>query len=219
MMVVRICAALLAAALMLGAAAPQPDDTARPGAVDIGFSQDMAVHHDQAVLMARLVRERASPPIRQLASQIEANQVQEIGVLRGWLLLWNQPALAAAPMLWMSSNPGVHGPMMKDSNAMTMMKGQAMADGGATMPGLASQAELDALQKAQGVDIDKLFLRMMIKHHLGGINMLRAVKKGAALPVVRSMARNMELDEMQEIVYMDKLGQRLGMATTRVSER
>ena len=211
-------AAGLAAALMLGAAAPQPDDTARPNAVDIGFSQDMAVHHDQAVLMARLVRDRASPPIRQLASQIEANQAQEIGMLRGWLVLWNQPALAAAPMRWMSSNPGGQGPMMKDSHGMMMMNGQAMADGGA-MPGMASQAELDALQKAQGVDIDKLFLRMMIKHHLGGIIMLRAVEKGAALPVVRSMARNMEFDQAQEIVYMDKLGQSLGMTTKQISER
>ena len=203
-------AAGLAAALMLGAAAPQPEDAAGPNAVDIGFSQDMAVHHDQAVLMARMVRERASPPIRQLASQIEASQVQEIGMLRGWLVLWSQPALAVAPMRWMSSGSGGHEAMMHGPHAM--------ADGGA-MPGLASQVDLDALQKAQGAEIDKLFLRLMVRHHLGGIAMMRAAEKGAALPIVRSMARNMAFDQAQEIVYMDKLGQALGMATAQVSER
>jgi uncharacterized protein (DUF305 family) len=207
-------AATLAAALILGAAAPHHGDAASagdlPNAVDIGFSQDMAVHHDQAVLMARMVRDSASPPIRQLASQIEANQVQEIGMLRGWLVLWNQPALAAKPMLWMSGTPGGHEHMM-------MMNGQAMADD-APMPGLASQAELDALQKARGIDADKLFLRMMIKHHFGGIVMMRVAETGAALLPVRSIARSMELDQGQEIVYMKKLGQGLGLTMSSVSE-
>jgi len=196
----------LAAAVLLGAAAPAPDDRGRPNAADIGFSQDMAVHHDQAVLMARLVRDSASPSprIRQLASQIEANQIQEIGMLRGWLVLWNQPALAPAPMQWMHGPAGDHDPSLMGSHDMAAMSNHTVADG-APMPGLASQAELDALQAAKGNEVDKLFLRMMIKHHLGGIFMMRAVQKAAALPAVRAIARNMEMEQAQEIVYMGKL--------------
>lgn len=166
-----------------------------PGAIDIGFSQDMAVHHDQAILMARLVRDRASPAIRNLAAQIEISQVQDVGVLRGWLILWNQPSLPSAPMRWMTGR----------------ICGRYAVPDGTPMPGLATETELAALQTASGAELDRLFLRLMVRHHSGGLSMARAAAQGASLPAVRAMARNMQFEQAQEISYMTVLGQRLGV--------
>ena len=64
------------------------------GTVDIGFAQDMSVHHRQAALMAGLARDRsADPAIRLLAFDIETNQLEQIGQMQGWLSLWNAAAL------------------------------------------------------------------------------------------------------------------------------
>src|SRR2546421_7398397 len=60
---------------------------ASPGTVDIGFSQAMSVHHQQAVYMSQIVLQRpgASPEIRALANTIIQAQLQEIGWMGGWL--------------------------------------------------------------------------------------------------------------------------------------
>jgi uncharacterized protein (DUF305 family) len=63
----------------------------RPGAVDIGFAQDMAAHHEQAVLMANLALSRGGPTVQGIADSILTDQSQEIGQLRGWLQLWGEP--------------------------------------------------------------------------------------------------------------------------------
>lgn len=69
-----------------------------PSPVDIGFSQDMIVHHEQAVLMAQLVRPKTrNPKIAALADGIIADQLLDIGALRGYLTLWGAPILPSGP--------------------------------------------------------------------------------------------------------------------------
>jgi len=89
------------AVLLLGAALgtslqiiSAPSAQSAGGTVDIGFAQDMSVHHRQAVLMAGLARDSSTDPtIRVLAFDIETNQLQQIGQMQGWLSLWNAAAL------------------------------------------------------------------------------------------------------------------------------
>lgn len=84
-----VLAAAATAVLALGLAggvapaplvSPAPPAATQPGAVDIGFAQDMIVHHEQAVLMAQLVRGRTTDPmIAATAAGIENGQLLEIG--------------------------------------------------------------------------------------------------------------------------------------------
>ncbi len=173
----------LGAGLGIGAALDDGSDAAvtaaaGPSAVDIGFSQDMIVHHEQAVLMAQLVRGRTSDPkIAALAAGIESEQLLEIGTLRGYLALWDAPVLPAGPpMTWMADHHGHAG----------------------GMPGMATTAQLNALRTAKGAALDRMFLRLMLRHHEGGQPMLSDAATNAAIPAVRALASRISFDQAEE---------------------
>lgn len=88
--------------LLVGAAGgmlialPRSAQSGPPGAgsIDVGFAQDMSVHHLQAVTMAGWARDHsADPAIRVLAFDIESTQQAQVGMMAGWLNLWSQPTL------------------------------------------------------------------------------------------------------------------------------
>lgn len=169
------------------------------GTVDVGFAQDMSVHHRQAVLMAGLARDRsADPAIRLLAFDIETNQLEQIGQMQGWLSLWNAAALPTGRyMTWMTG-----------ANSMPGMAG--MADGGgstgvATMPGMASPADLDRLRAASGAQFDMLFLQLMLRHHQGGAPMAQYAAQHGEIAQVRNLAEKMVVSQGAESEYMTQM--------------
>jgi uncharacterized protein (DUF305 family) len=186
---VLVVAAVVAGYLAghLTARAPAPD-AAPPSAVDVGFSQDMGTHHDQAVLMAGLAASRAGPAVRVIANAILVSQSQELGSLRGWLGLWRMPAQSAAPMAWMSGAGG----------------GMPMPAGG-RMPGMASSEELTGLWAKTGADFDVDFLRLMIRHHQGGVTMAGFAATHGGLTVVREAAATMRFQQTEDIAQMQAL--------------
>ena len=171
-------------------ATPRAATAAQPGPVDIGFSQDMATHHDQAVLMANLAIARGGPAVRAIGDSILTVQSQEIGQLRGWLELWGKPAADPTPMSWMSEGG-------------TGMAG--MPAGTTTMPGMAAPTQLVTLYNLSGTKFDVLFLQLMIRHHQGGIEMAHYAELHARLPAVRNAATAMRVDEVQDIAVMQLL--------------
>ncbi|MBG0831340.1 DUF305 domain-containing protein [Planomonospora sp. ID67723] len=198
----RVCSAI--AFMMIGAGAvtllpddgpsPDPPRAAAAGAVDIGFSQDMVAHHQQAVTMAQAVRGRTSPPVARLAIAIELNQIKEIGQMQGWLALWNAPQVPSGPpMTWMSTSHHGH---------------TRRADG--VMPGMASQQEIDRLGEANDRDVEMWFLRLMIRHHEGGLTMATAAARHAEHPQVRALATLMIAEQRKEISVMAGLLAALG---------
>jgi len=80
----------------------------------------------------------------------------------------------------------------------------------ATMPGMASPAELDALAAARGHDASVLFLQLMYRHHLGGITMARTADRQIASGAVKEQARAMIAEQSEDcglILYLlDQLG-------------
>ncbi|MFE2143280.1 DUF305 domain-containing protein [Streptomyces sp. NPDC059456] len=73
---------------------------------DAGFARDMAVHHQQAVEMSFIVRDRTTDEaVRGLAYDIANTQANQRGMLLGWLDLWGLPKVVAGepPMSWMAS--------------------------------------------------------------------------------------------------------------------
>jgi uncharacterized protein (DUF305 family) len=159
------------------------------GHVDIGFCQDMAVHHSQAVLMAEdALSHSTTPSVLLMAREILTTQAQERGTMAGWLTLWNSPQLPSGPpMTWMSASAMVSVPTMT------------------SMPGMATQADIDRLGRATGKRFDILFLQLMIRHHDGGIIMAADARDHASLPAVRALAGAMVLDQYQENAVMGQL--------------
>jgi len=159
-----------------------------PGAVEIGFAQDMVVHHQQAVLMAAYTREHAgSREVRSLAGSIDSAQQREIGQMVGWLQSWGRAvAPERPPMAWMDGH-----------DMASMHRGP-----GSSMPGMATPAEMDALVNLQGKPLDVRFLQLMTRHHQGGLPMAKYAATHARVSYVRDTARSMILDQQREIDQM-----------------
>ncbi|MFB4297644.1 DUF305 domain-containing protein [Actinomadura sp. NTSP31] len=196
----------VAATLLFGAGrAPGSARTPAAGTVDIGFSQDMIVHHQQAVTMAQAVGGRVSAPVAQLAAGIELNQLREIGQMQGWLSLWNAPQVPSGPsMTWMASGQD-HG---HGGHAASAASGGRA--GGDTMPGMASVQEMQRLGETRGSAADAWFLKLMIRHHEGGLIMTTAAARTATLPQVRSLATLLTAEQRQETATMTGLLSAMG---------
>jgi uncharacterized protein (DUF305 family) len=112
-------------------------------AADVEFMQGMIAHHAQAIYMSRMAEShQANPRVVRLAIKIDQSQVAEIRIMQDWL----------------RSN-GQHAP---DTSSWRTM----------SMPGMLTAAELDSLDKSRGVEFDRAFLEMMIRHHEGALEMV-----------------------------------------------
>jgi len=172
-----------AARTLTPAEAARVADT-RVTAYDVQFMQDMIWHHHQAVEMAALVGERTNrAPLVAAARRISASQADEIKFMQGWL---REKGREAPDPLAAGGHAG-HG-----------------ADGGAhhNMPGMASEAQMRALQAARGVEFDRLFLQRMIAHHEGALTMVRPlVSQGASGgdPALFKFASEVATEQQAEI--------------------
>jgi uncharacterized protein (DUF305 family) len=169
---------------------PQPSTEASPTAetgsdaefneADVSFAQNMIVHHEQAVQMSQLAETRAEDPeIVELAAQIMAAQEPEIVTMTGWLTAWSQPVEPA----------GGH-------------DGHAMA-------GMMSEAEMSALEAADGVDFDRMYAQMMIAHHNGAIEMAREVQNDGVNTDVKALAATIEQTQAAEVAVLQGIVDRL----------
>ncbi|MFJ9677232.1 DUF305 domain-containing protein [Streptomyces sp. NPDC101194] len=191
------------------AAAPAPRTPAVDSA-DAGFARDMAVHHQQAVEMSFLVRDRTrDEEVRRLAYDIANTQANQRGMLLGWLDLWELPKAAAGqePMAWMAA--GGH-----EGHAMDGMDGTAGTGGpgtgyrahdGSLMPGMATRAELDRLRRASGRGAEVLYLQLMTDHHKGGIDMARGCARLCTVKVEKRLAQGMADAQQSELDTMARM--------------
>ncbi|TWG02690.1 uncharacterized protein (DUF305 family) [Streptomyces brevispora] len=194
------------------AAATAPRTPAADSA-DAGFARDMAVHHQQAVEMSFIVRDRTKDEdVRRLAYDIANTQANQRGMLLGWLDLWELPKVAAGqePMAWMDGQHGDHdGHDMGDMGGMDGMSGSGggyQARDGSLMPGMATRTELDRLRKASGKQAEILYLQLMTDHHKGGVDMARGCVNLCTVKAEKRLAQGMvaaqqsELDAMAEML-------------------
>lgn len=175
-----------------GAPPPPPG----PDSVDVGFAQDMSVHHQQAVLMAAWERDHTTDAaLKLLASDIEDTQNNQVGRMQGWLELWGAASLPLGRfMTWMAPETGSHDHMSADGTP-----------GVTAMPGMATSADLRALRSATSPGLDVLFLQLMLRHHKGGASMLSYAADHAALPQVRNLAAQMLSAQEAESDVLAKL--------------
>ena len=173
---------------------------------EAGFARDMQLHHAQAVDMAmEIYRKTEDEEIRMMAYDMATAQSAQIGEMYSWLVNWGLPQRGDPLMAWMG-----HG--TPDSEGAAGGHGAHAAEPAATPQpetelyeamGMPTPAQLERLSAATGTEADCLFLTLMIRHHVGGIEMLDAVLELGTNPRVRAVAGAMnevqqfELDAMQ----------------------
>ncbi|MCT6776639.1 DUF305 domain-containing protein [Streptomyces sp. CS7] len=202
-------AAVALALLFAGAAAVASarEDGSAPGAAgapapdsaDAGFARDMAVHHQQAVEMSFIVRDRTEDEdVRRLAYDIANTQANQRGMLLGWLDLWELPKVAGGdqpPMAWMGGGEGdgghEHGGHQPDRGS-----------DGVLMAGMASRAELERLARLDGRQAEVFYLQLMTDHHKGGVAMAEACASRCTVPVEQRLARGMVEGQQSELGLM-----------------
>jgi uncharacterized protein (DUF305 family) len=157
---------------------------------EIGFAQDMAAHHQQAITMADMVAADAAPEIRALAEQIRFQQLVELGQMMGWLQIVGAPMTSAHPMSWMTDQPDHHDPAGHDAMSM---------------PGMASPDDLYRLQRSTGRQNETVFLQLMTRHHQGGIDMAGYAAQHSNTTALRRAAIVMVDEQAQEVQAMGEL--------------
>jgi uncharacterized protein (DUF305 family) len=188
---VAIVIAIVAGGLLAGSVVARGGSgRAARNDADVGFLRDMIDHHDQAnFLSAVALRGTVSPAIRNVALDVVAAQRYEVGLMEGWLIDWDLER--GAP----------------DRDAMAWM---GMRVSPATMPGMATRAELADLATMSGTALDIQFLELMIDHHRGGVHMAEAAAERAHDPHVSWLARRMTRNQRQEIRELETLLARIG---------
>ncbi len=180
-------AGALGSALVASAASAESDAEVveAPTDVDIGFCSDMTVHHVQALAMCQRVLGRdTGDAVQAAAAEVLQTQAIEVGMMRAWLTDWGQST--ATP-----------------ETAMEWMGHEGMPT--AMMPGLASDAEMQALSLAEGVAQGRLWLQLMRAHHVGGVAMAEAATRMASSPKVLRLANTQVMVQAFEIGQYDQL--------------
>ena len=203
LVLVAIVVGVLVGRATATAAAPTPGESS----AEAGFARDMQVHHGQAIEMSLIIRERTDDPeIRLLALDIATGQTQQQGQMFAWLTMWGLPQTSSGPAMgWMSSPALNNDEQGGDHTGMDMTDGsssEALAD---SMPGMATPDDLQLLSSLSGVEAERLYLRLMMAHHQGGVEMAESVLARSNDPQVRTLAQGMVQQQSKELDYMSEL--------------
>ena len=151
---------------------------------DVKFLQGMIVHHEQAILMSEMADIRTNnKTIIDLAKRIDASQKDEINFMESWLKdrdEFNNVANSS------HQNHKMHASM--------------------NMEGMATPKQLDDLRNSNSTDFDRLFLKLMINHHDGALEMVEELKKypgNAYDPILNEFVSDLINDQGVEIERMN----------------
>jgi uncharacterized protein (DUF305 family) len=150
-----------------------------PSEADLEYVARMIVHHEQALTMTALAPERAqNETVRGLASRIHDTQGPEISGMKQWQRQYAESAPAHGHS---ADLPEVdHG----------------------SMPGMATDEQLAALEAARGADFDRLFLELMIAHHEGAVQMAVELLSSGTDVRVEEMANDVVASQTDEVERM-----------------
>ena len=188
-----VVACLAAALLGLGLGVfLRRDDPPSASSVDVRFLQDMRYHHEQAVGMSLVLLGKttagANITVRSIAREIVQSQAFEGGRMAQMLTQFRAAV----------ANEGDSG-----------MEWMGMAAPLNEMPGMATEDETTELDADQGPAADKLFVRLMIAHHQGGIHMAEYAAAHAGTQTVRAFTYSVVAGQQSEINELQALAAKL----------
>jgi uncharacterized protein (DUF305 family) len=140
---------------------------------DVEFMQGMIFHHAQAVQMTAMIPSHTqNKDLQSLGARISSSQLDEIKFMKRWLAARGESVPVAMPKM--------SGMDMPNDSAHDTARGTShhtphdmSFDMMALMPGMLTPQQMEALEKARGVDFDHLFLTGMIQHHNGALTMVK----------------------------------------------
>jgi len=147
---------------------------------DSDFMLDMMAHHDQALVMTGYVDDRTTDrDIRLLAERMRISQEDEMTMMTRWL----------------------------QDRYIPVNDASGHAHDGDTMPGMLTDEQLADLEAATDAEFDRLFLRSMIQHHEGALQMVGELYAagGGNESEVDGFARHVESDQGIEIARMQQM--------------
>jgi uncharacterized protein (DUF305 family) len=152
---------------------------------DVAFMQMMIPHHAQALEMSRLAETRAHDErVQALARRIQGAQGPEIMTMAAWL-----------------DERGIDVPKAAEDPS-TYDHG---AHGHSEMAGMLTEEQMARLEAADGRRFDRLFLKGMISHHRGAVQMAQtAASEGVDLQVAETAA-DVAVGQAAEIARMREL--------------
>ncbi|MFD8320570.1 DUF305 domain-containing protein [Kitasatospora purpeofusca] len=155
---------------------------------EAGFARDMATHHQQAVDLSFIVRDRTTDePTRTLAFDIINTQANQRGMMMGWLDQWGLTQHSPAkPMAWMAMGGHGHG-------------ADYQAHDGSLMPGMATNTQLAKLRSLSGREAEVFYLQLMLEHHKGGVEMAQGYVDMARNESEKRLAQSMVIGQTSEI--------------------
>ncbi len=179
-------------------------DSTTHNAADVTFNQMMIPHHRQAIAMADLVPSRTeNTAVRELATQIKNAQQPEIDQMTQRLTSWGVSTTPASQ--------GAKDPSSMDHGSMdhgSADHGSMGMDNGAGNMGMMSAQEMTAMENARGKEFDTLWLKGMIAHHQGAIDMAKTELANGIDPASRALAEQITTSQQAEIDRMrSMLGQ------------
>jgi uncharacterized protein (DUF305 family) len=146
-----------------------------PNGADVKYVQDMIVHHRQALDMALLAPNRADSA--KLKSLADRIKAAQ-GPEIQFMTSWLQQLDQKVP-----EHHAAHG----------------------GMPGMATPEQLEALKAAKGKDFDRMFLQLMINHHLGAITMSKQVLASGSHIRIEELASDVSVTQTAEIRRMQQM--------------
>ncbi len=156
---------------------------------DVAFVQMMIPHHAQALEMSRLAESRAADDgVRAMARRIRGAQGPEIVAMAAWL-----------------DARGMEVPKA-DEDAADYDHG---VHGHTDMAGMLTPEQMAELEAARGTRFDRLFLRGMIAHHRGAVEIADATARDGADVQVLEMSADVSVGQAAEINRMEQLLRRL----------
>ncbi|MBU8811712.1 DUF305 domain-containing protein [Mycolicibacterium goodii] len=193
-------------AVSTSASAGSASSEAAHNDADVMFAQGMIPHHQQAIEMSDMLlgKQGIDPEVVSLANEIKNAQWPEIEQMQGWLEQWG---VSDTPAPSSTGTPGHQMP-----GGMGDTPGHQMPGGMGDMPGMGggghgmmSEADMAALQNAQGAEASRLFMTQMIEHHKGAIMMAQQEIDNGQFPAAVDMARNIVSSQQAEIDTMQAM--------------
>lgn len=191
--VLVLIAVLVGGALIVNALWDRPPDE---DSAEAGFLRDMQVHHNQAVVMAMIIRDRTDDDqLKAIATDIAFTQTSQIGTMAGFLNLWElNPTGDDMPMAWMGHPT----------------EGR--------MRGMASPEEVDLLRTLPVDQAEVLFLQLMNRHHVAGVEMAQAIIERSDQEDLVEMAESMVRVQNAEIEVMNQFLEERGAEPVTTSD-
>jgi uncharacterized protein (DUF305 family) len=167
------------------------DQTPGDESAEAGFLRDMQVHHTQAVEMAMIIRDRTDDAqLKAMATDIAFTQTSEMGMMQGYLNLWDLNPTGSDPAMTWMGHPTT-----------------------GLMPGMATPEQVNLLRTLPVDQAEVLFLQLMNRHHIAGVGMAQAIIDKSDNAKIEQLAQAMIRTQDAEISIMNQMLEQRGAQT------